>query len=170
MLQTKGMIKTSKVAIAVAGNSSVLASMAGFKLPITSVALQACVSEPLKPIFDIALLSPATGVYISQSDKGELVMGGGLDMYPSYAQRGNIKTLEHVIAGVLELFPNFSRVKLMRQWRALWTWSMIHPQSLALHLLKEFTLTVDLEQGVLRRSLLGDGRWLILWPMMRLIN
>lgn len=116
---SRGSVKAKKVAIAVAGHSSVLADMAGFRLPVTSVALQACVSEPLKPVFDAVVLSPATGVYISQSDKGEMVMGGALDMYPSYAQRGNIGTLEHVIAGVVELFPRLSRVKLMRQWAGI---------------------------------------------------
>ncbi|MCK5041695.1 MAG: sarcosine oxidase subunit beta family protein [Sphingomonadales bacterium] len=115
----KGNIKTKKVAVAVAGHSGVLAEMAGFRLPITSMALQACVSQPLKPVFDAVVLSPAAGVYISQSDKGEMVMGGGLDMYPSYAQRGNVHTLEQVIAGVVELFPNLSRVKLMRQWAGI---------------------------------------------------
>lgn len=116
---TRGTIKAKKVAIAVAGHSSVLADMAGFRLPVTSLALQACVSEPLKPVFDVAVMSPATGVYISQSDKGEMVMGGMLDMYPSYAQRGNIGTLEHIIAGIVELFPSLSRVKLMRQWAGI---------------------------------------------------
>ncbi len=115
----KGHIKTKKVAIAVAGHSSVLAEMAGFRLPVSSMALQACVSEPLKPVFDAAIMSPATGIYISQSDKGELVMGGALDAYPSYAQRGNINTLEHIISGVIELFPCFSRIKLMRQWAGI---------------------------------------------------
>ena len=116
---TRGTIKAKKVAIAVAGHSSVLADMAGFRLPVTSLALQACVSEPLKPVFDVAVMSPATGIYISQSDKGEMVMGGMLDMYPSYAQRGNINTLEHIIAGIIELFPSLSRVKLMRQWAGI---------------------------------------------------
>ncbi|PCI52803.1 MAG: sarcosine oxidase subunit beta [Alphaproteobacteria bacterium] len=116
---TRGTIKAKKVAIAVAGHSSVLADMAGFRLPVTSLALQACVSEPLKPVFDVTIMSPTTGVYISQSDKGEMVMGGMLDMYPSYAQRGNIGTLEHIIAGIVELFPNLSRVKLMRQWAGI---------------------------------------------------
>lgn len=116
---SRGVIKAKKIAIAVAGHSSVLAEMAGFRLPVTSLALQACVSEPLKPVFDVAVMSPATGVYISQSDKGEMVMGGMLDMYPSYAQRGNIGTLEHVIAGIVELFPRLSRVKLMRQWAGI---------------------------------------------------
>ncbi|MBL1422021.1 MAG: sarcosine oxidase subunit beta family protein [Alphaproteobacteria bacterium] len=115
----KGHIKTKKVAIAVAGHSGVLADMAGFRLPVSSMALQACVSEPLKPIFDAAIMSPSLGMYISQSDKGELVMGGALDAYPSYAQRGNINTLEHIIAGIVELFPNFSRIKLMRQWAGI---------------------------------------------------
>lgn len=116
---SKGHIKTKKVAIAVAGHSSVLAEMAGFRLPVSSMALQACVTEPLKPVFDAAIMSPATGIYISQSDKGEMVMGGALDAYPSYAQRGNINTLEHIIAGIIEIFPNLSRVKLMRQWAGI---------------------------------------------------
>jgi len=114
-----GNIKTKKVAIAVAGHSSVLADMAGFRLPVTSLALQACVSEPLKPVFDMAVMSGATGIYISQSDKGEMIMGGMLDLYPSYAQRGNIGTIEHVVAGILEIFPHLSRVKLMRQWAGI---------------------------------------------------
>jgi len=116
---TRGRVKTGKAAIAVAGHSSVLAGMAGFRLPVTSMALQACVSEPLKPVFDATILSPSAGIYISQSDKGEMIMGGGLDMYPSYAQRGNIATLEGVIAGVIEIFPRLSRVKLMRQWAGI---------------------------------------------------
>lgn len=116
---SKGHIKTKKVAIAVAGHSSVLAEMAGFRLPVSSMALQACVTEPLKPVFDAAIMSPATGIYVSQSDKGEMVMGGALDAYPSYAQRGNITTLEHIIAGIIEIFPNLSRVKLMRQWAGI---------------------------------------------------
>ena len=116
---SKGQIKTNKVAIAVAGHSSVLAEMAGFRLPVSSMALQACVSEPLKPLFDAAIMSGTIGAYISQSDKGEMVMGGALDAYPSYAQRGNINNIEHAIAGVLEMFPNLSRVKLMRQWAGI---------------------------------------------------
>ncbi|PCI53304.1 MAG: sarcosine oxidase subunit beta [Alphaproteobacteria bacterium] len=113
---TRGLVKTNKVAVAVSGHSSVLADMAGFRLPVTSQTLQACVTEPLKPVFDVAVMSPMLGVYISQSDKGEVVIGGGLDNYPSYGQRGNVATLEHTISGVVELFPQLSRVKLMRQW------------------------------------------------------
>ncbi len=77
--------------MAVAGHSSHLAAKAGFRLPINSYALQACVSEPVKPILDTVLSSPANGVYVSQSDKGEIVIGGGLDRIPSYAQRGNLR-------------------------------------------------------------------------------
>ncbi|RVB54411.1 FAD-dependent oxidoreductase, partial [Mesorhizobium sp. M7A.F.Ca.CA.001.06.1.1] len=97
----------------------VLAAKAGFRLPINSYALQACVSEPVKPILDTVVLSPGCGVYVSQSDKGEIVIGGGLDRIPSYAQRGNLPTLEGVIAGLLEMFPIFGQLKLMRQWAGI---------------------------------------------------
>jgi sarcosine oxidase subunit beta len=113
---TRGRIQAPKVALAVAGHSSVLAAKAGFRLPITSYALQAFVTEPLKPVLDCVVLSLATGTYLSQSDKGELVVGGALDLYPSYAQRGNLPALQSVVAGLLEMFPCFSRLRLMRQW------------------------------------------------------
>ena len=115
----RGEIATERVAIAVAGHSSVVAGLAGFRLPVTSYALQAMVCEPLKPVFDPVVLSPALGVYMSQSDKGEMVIGGGLDLYPSYAQRGNVGTVEQVVAGIVDLFPPLSRVKLMRQWAGI---------------------------------------------------
>jgi sarcosine oxidase subunit beta len=116
---TRGPIAAGKVGLAAAGHSSVLAKMAGFRLPITTYALQAMVSEPLKPWLDTVVLSPATGVYVSQSDKGEIVLGGGLDLYPSYAQRGNLPTIEGVVAGFLALFPSLSRVRFMRQWAGM---------------------------------------------------
>ncbi len=112
----QGPIRAGGIGLAVAGHSSVLASMAGFRLPIESLALQAMVSEPLKPTFDHVVLSPATGVYALQSDKGELVLGGGLDRYASYAQRGNLPTVEAVLGGFLEIFPVYGRVRWMRQW------------------------------------------------------
>lgn len=115
----RGVIGAGKVGIAVAGHSSVIARMAGFRLPVYSYALQAFVSEPMKPVLDTVILSPATGVYISQSDKGELVFGAALDLYASYAQRGNIPVLEDAAAGVLEMFPSFSRVRLLRQWAGI---------------------------------------------------
>lgn len=116
---TRGMIRAPKIGVTVAGHSSVLAAKAGFRLPVTTCALQACVTEPLKPILDCVLLSLSTGVYVSQSDKGELVLGGGLDLYPSYAQRGNLPTLRNIIAGLLELFPCFSRLRMLRQWAGM---------------------------------------------------
>ncbi|MEM1409503.1 MAG: sarcosine oxidase subunit beta family protein, partial [Pseudomonadota bacterium] len=116
---SQGVIKTDKVGIAVAGHSSVIAEMAGFRLPVQSFALQAFVSEPMKPALDTVLLSPATGVYVSQSDKGELVFGAALDLYTSYAQRGNIPVVEETVAGLLALFPTFSRVRMLRQWAGI---------------------------------------------------
>ncbi len=113
---TQGQLRAPKIALAVAGHSSVLAAKAGFRLPVTSYALQAFVTEPVKPVLRCVALSMATGMYLSQSDKGELVVGGGLDLYPSYAQRGNLPTLQGVVAGLLELFPCFSRLRLLRQW------------------------------------------------------
>lgn len=116
---TRGQIRAPKIALAVAGHSSVLAAKAGFRLPVTSYALQAFVTEPLKPVLSCVALSMATGTYVSQSDKGELVTGGALDLYPSYAQRGNLPTLQGVIAGLLELFPCFSRLRMLRQWAGI---------------------------------------------------
>ncbi|HVS76098.1 MAG TPA: sarcosine oxidase subunit beta family protein [Steroidobacteraceae bacterium] len=116
---SRGLIRAPKVALAVAGHSSVLAAKAGFRLPVTSYALQAFVTEPVKPVLSCVALSMATGTYVSQSDKGELVTGGALDLYPSYAQRGNLPTLQGVIAGLLELFPCFSRLRMLRQWAGI---------------------------------------------------
>jgi sarcosine oxidase subunit beta len=77
------------------------------------------VSEPLKPVLDTVVLSPATGAYLSQSDKGELVIGGGLDLYPSYAQRGGLPVNETTVAGMLSMFPSLSRVRQLRQWAGI---------------------------------------------------
>lgn len=112
----QGPVEAEQVALTVAGHSSVLAAKAGFRLPITSYTLQAFVSEPIKPILNTVVLSPVTGFYVSQSDKGELVMGGGLDLYNSYAQRGNFLAVEGVIGSAVEMFPFVSRLKLMRHW------------------------------------------------------
>lgn len=112
----RGFITAPKIGIAVAGHSSVLSDMAGFRLPIESHPLQAMVSEPLKPIFDTVIMSNSVHVYLSQSDKGELVMGAGIDAYNSYSQKGSPFILEHMLAAAVELFPIFSRVKMLRQW------------------------------------------------------
>lgn len=116
---TRGTINAGKVSIAVAGNTSHLAKMAGFRVPISSMPLQAMVSEPMKPCLDSFVISPTIHMYISQSDRGELVIGGGADTYNSYGQRGGIPLLQENIAAVLELFPSFSRLRLMRQWAGI---------------------------------------------------
>lgn len=114
-----GTLRTETLGMAVAGHSSVVADMAGIRLPVTSYALQAYVSEPVKPCLDTVVLTPATGTYVSQSDKGELVLGAGLDLYLSYAQRGNLGAMEHAAAGLVELFPQFSRLRFLRQWAGI---------------------------------------------------
>jgi sarcosine oxidase subunit beta len=116
---SRGRILSDRIGMAVAGHSSVLAAKAGFRLPISSYALQAFVSEPVKPCLDTVVLSPATGIYVSQSDKGELVLGSGLDLYLSYAQRGNLPWMERAAAGLLELFPQYSRMRFLRQWAGI---------------------------------------------------
>ena len=115
----RGGIRSERVGIAAAGHSSVLAKLAGFRLPVTSYALQAMVSEPVKPVLDTVILSPGTGAYVSQSDKGEIVMGAMLDLFPSYAQRGSFAVKQAIIAATLALFPSFSRLNLMRQWAGI---------------------------------------------------
>jgi len=113
---SRGYISAGRVGIAVAGNSSVLAAMAGVRLPITSHPLQAMVSEPIKPILDTVVMSNAVHGYISQSDKGDLVIGSGIDSYNGYGQRGSFSTIEGNLAAIKELFPIFSRVRMNRQW------------------------------------------------------
>lgn len=112
----RGFIKTKKVALVAAGHSSVMANMAGIRLPIESHPLQALVSEPLKPIFPNVVMSNAIHAYISQSDKGDLVIGAGIDAYNGYGQRGSFHTIEHTLQAIVEMFPIFSRVRMNRQW------------------------------------------------------
>ena len=112
----KGFIRAKKVGVVVAGHTSVLAEMAGLRLPIGSHPLQAFVSEPLKPVLDTVVMSNAVHAYISQTDKGELVLGAGIDSYNSYGLRGSLSVIEHNLAAVVELFPIFSRVRMLRQW------------------------------------------------------
>ena len=119
-----GFIATAKIGIAVAGHSSQVAAMAGVRLPIESHVLQAMVSEPIKPVLDTVVTSGAVHFYISQSDKGELVMGGDLDFYNSYAQRGNLPAIEHVAAACLALFPAYGRLRLMRTWGGIMDMTM----------------------------------------------
>jgi sarcosine oxidase, subunit beta len=116
---SRGRIRAERVGIAVAGHSSVLAQRAGFALPVTSYALQAMVTEPLKPRLNTVVISPGTGAYVSQSDKGEMVIGASLDLFPSYAQRGSFGVLQGIVAATLAMFPSFSRLRLMRQWAGI---------------------------------------------------
>ncbi len=113
---SRGYIKVPQVGCVTAGHSSVLAKMANIRLPIESHPLQAFVSEPMKPVLDTVVMSNAVHGYISQSDKGDLVIGAGIDSYNSYSQRGSPHVIEHTAAAILELFPSFSRVKMNRQW------------------------------------------------------
>jgi sarcosine oxidase subunit beta len=121
---TRGTIGAHKIGIVVAGNSSRLAAMADVRLPIESHVLQAMVTEPLKPVLDTVITSGATHLYISQTDKGEILIGGDLDGYNSYAQRGNLPLIEHLAAGAISMFPFLSRLRLMRTWGGVMDMSM----------------------------------------------
>ena len=112
----QGFIRSPKVALVAAGHSSVVAAMAGLRLPLESHPLQALVSEPLKPIFPTVVMSNAIHAYISQSDKGDLVIGAGIDSYTGYGQRGSFPVIEATLQAIVELFPLFSRVRMNRQW------------------------------------------------------
>jgi sarcosine oxidase subunit beta len=116
---SRGAIAAERFAMCVAGHSSQLASKAGLRLPIESIALQAMVTEPLKPILHTVLGSLVIHAYISQSDRGEIVIGGGADSFNSYAQRGVLPTLQDNAAAVVELIPSFRRLRIMRQWAGI---------------------------------------------------
>jgi sarcosine oxidase, subunit beta len=116
---TRGVLRADRTAIAVAGHSSQLAALAGVRLPVTSYALQAMVSEPVKPVLNTVTMSPPVGAYFSQSDKGEVVIGGALDHFPSYAQRGSFAITQQVLAAAAETFPSLARLKLLRQWAGI---------------------------------------------------
>jgi sarcosine oxidase subunit beta len=113
---TRGYIGAGKVGVVAAGHSSVLANLAGFRLPLESHPLQALVSEPIKPVIDCVVMSNAVHAYVSQSDKGELVIGAGIDGYVSYSQRGGFAIIEETLAAIVEMFPIFSRMRMLRQW------------------------------------------------------
>lgn len=111
-----GVIHAGRVGCVVAGNSGVLAGYGGFELPIESHPLQALVSEPIKPILNTVVMSNQVHGYVSQSDKGDLVIGAGIDSYTGYGQRGSMPVIEQTLAAMIELFPIFSRVPMNRQW------------------------------------------------------
>jgi sarcosine oxidase subunit beta len=113
---SRGFINAKKIGVVVAGHASVLAAMADLRLPIESHPLQALVSEPIKPILHTVVMSNAVHGYISQSDRGDLVIGAGIDAYTGYGQRGSFSIIESTLAAIVELFPIFSRVRMNRQW------------------------------------------------------
>ncbi|PWJ15843.1 sarcosine oxidase subunit beta family protein [Jannaschia seohaensis] len=113
---TQGPIDCDKLGVVVAGHSGVLAEMAGFRLPLESVALQALVSEPIKPCMDVVVMANTVHGYMSQSDKGEMVIGGGTDGFNNYTQRGSFHHIEETVRALCETFPIVSRLKMLRQW------------------------------------------------------
>ena len=119
VITAAGTIRAERVGLAAASHSATLAAKAGFELPTHVYTLQAMVSEPVKPVLDTVVLTLGTGTYVSQSDKGECVFGGGIDRIPSFAQRGNPPVHEFVVAGLLDAFPGFGQLKLMRQWAGI---------------------------------------------------
>ena len=116
---SKGFIGARRIGVAVAGHSSVLANMAGIRLPIETHPLQALVSEPVKPIMHTVVMSNAVHAYVSQTDKGELIIGAGIDAYNGYANRGSFSIIEATMEAIVELFPLFSRLRMLRQWAGL---------------------------------------------------
>ncbi|MEP9369482.1 sarcosine oxidase subunit beta family protein [Xanthobacter sp. VNH20] len=113
---TRGPIKAKKIGVSAAGHTSVVMGMAGVRMPLESFPLQALVSEPVKPCFPCVLMSNAVHAYISQSDKGELVIGAGTDQYVSYSQQGGLHITTHTLDAICELFPQFTRMRMLRSW------------------------------------------------------
>jgi sarcosine oxidase subunit beta len=113
---TRGRIAARKMAVAAAGHTSVVMEMGGVRMPLESYPLQALVSEPVKPVLPCVVMSNSIHAYISQSDKGELVIGAGTDAYVSYSQAGGLHVAEHTLEAICELFPTFRRLRMLRNW------------------------------------------------------
>ncbi|MDP1737978.1 MAG: sarcosine oxidase subunit beta family protein [Caulobacter sp.] len=113
---TRGFIAARKIGVSAAGATSTVMQMAAVRMPLESYPLQALVSEPVKPVMPCVVMSNTVHAYISQSDKGELVIGSGTDQYVSYSQRGGLQAVAHAVEAVCELFPTFSRLRMMRSW------------------------------------------------------
>ena len=113
---SKGFLRANKIGVVASGHTGVLAESAGIRLPLQSKPLQALVSEPIKPIIDTVVMSSAVHAYVSQSDKGELVIGAGTDSYNSITQRGGFNIIEDTIRAMVELYPVFGKMKMLRQW------------------------------------------------------
>jgi len=116
---TRGVIRARKVAVVAAGHSSVVLSFASIRLPLESYPLQALVSEPIKPVLPCVVMSNSVHAYVSQSDKGELVIGAGTDSYVSYSQRGSLQIPIHTLEAICELFPTFRRLRMLRNWAGI---------------------------------------------------
>ena len=113
---SKGFVRTGRVGVVAAGSTSLVMAMAGLRMPLESYPLQALVSEPIKPVFPCVVMSNTVHAYISQSDKGELVIGAGTDQYTSYSQAGSIQILTHTLEAITEMFPIFRRMRMLRAW------------------------------------------------------
>jgi sarcosine oxidase subunit beta len=113
---TRGFIRAPRVGVVAAGHTSVIMDRAGVRMPLESFPLQALVSEPVKPVFPCVVMSNAVHAYISQSDKGELVIGAGTDQYVSYSQQGGLQITTHTLDAICEIFPQFSRMRMLRSW------------------------------------------------------
>jgi sarcosine oxidase subunit beta len=113
---TRGRIAAKKIAVVAAGHTSVVMAMAGVRMPIESYPLQALISEPVKPVLPCVVMSNGIHAYISQSDKGELVIGAGTDAYLSYSQSGGLHISAHTLEAICELFPTFRRLRMLRNW------------------------------------------------------
>ena len=113
---TRGLIGTKKIGVVAAGHTSVVMGMADVRMPLESYPLQALVSEPIKPIMPCVVMSNTIHAYMSQSDKGELVIGAGTDAYTSYSQTGGLHITTHTLDAICELFPNVRRLRMLRNW------------------------------------------------------
>ena len=113
---TRGAVATRRVGVVAAGHTSVVMAQAGVRMPLESYPLQALVSEPVKPCFPCVVMSNTIHAYISQSDKGELVIGAGTDAYTSYSQQGGLHIATHTLDAICELFPQFRRMRMLRNW------------------------------------------------------
>ena len=161
----RGFIASKRIGVSAAGNTSVVMKMAGLDFPLESYPLQALVSEPIKPVFPCVVMSNTVHAYMSQSDKGELVIGAGTDQYVSYSQRGALHIVEHTLAAICEIFPIFRRMRMLRSWGG---YRRRNARSLA-------GAGQDPGQGALRQLRLGHRRfqgdagrggscWLTRWP------
>jgi sarcosine oxidase subunit beta len=112
----KGHVRCGRLGVVAAGSTSLVMAMAGLRMPLESFPLQALVSEPVKPVFPCVVMSNTVHAYISQSDKGELVIGAGTDQYPSYSQAGGVQILTHTLEAICEMFPIFRRMRMLRSW------------------------------------------------------